>query len=879
MALLRSSSKPTVSLHRNHRIILAAAAICLLSSVRIHADILLEDSFSYGDGPIVSTSDGVWTTHSGTSQQVLIQSGRAFVNGANSEDVGRNFGSLPDGTSLYAKFTVRVRDTPSSNAYFAHFGPLSGVGGFKARLFATTQGAGPNAFRFGIIQSSSPTSSFTLSSTDCYSGITYTVVLRIQLGNVVSKLWVSPTSELSPSIEFQDQIESNIQRFCLREATGMGSFDIDDLRVATTFDEALYGTTPPVITYGIDVSHFQNEQGPIDWNEVYRGGKRFVYIKASEGKNFPDGGRNSDHTRENYLGATGANPPLLTGVFHVACPNQDLGTSGATDEANYFLGRARGYIGSGSLPPALDLENRYVSNVSPTNLSIWVRKWLAEVAQATNCVPMIYTNRSIASILDSDLVGPQSIYPLWIATDDGDETGVPSWNGISFPQWKIKQYRFGEHPGTPGTSLGVTGHVDLDSFHGSLADLKAMTITAICPLPSNVNAITAANGTKVTGAAVLIDGQDAGVTDSDGTFWGWFCGSHDVQVVATHLSFSGPLNFVCGQSSTSSPTQTQTVELVSDVSCENVGPFGGLAVGDTAEVFSTGNGLRARYPDGCGDSWIVMQDGSRGTIVDGPQCCNGYFRWQIRYDDLPTILLWSAEGEPSTGQVFLRRIGDTPTPTPTLAPSPSPTITPTPTSTPTATPTPTSTPPNPPTRFYPTVSPAGNVSGFGFAFGTFYGYRMNAQNYPIRSVISSSLNQATAAEYSSLALSLEGGYNNGNANTPDGNYWVEFATAGSTGNPDYSSGTFYFLAWRQNGVWAEGTPIPLRIISMAKTFAGPISINGMGSPNRSLTVKASSVASGPFIPIQTISLDQNGTFSYQDLDAQNLSGRFYIFSY
>jgi hypothetical protein len=43
--------------------------------------------------------------------------------------------------------------------------------------------------------------------------------------------------------------------------------------------------TPPKYTQGIDASHWQ---GTIDWSRVAGAGKRFVFLKASEGRNYTD---------------------------------------------------------------------------------------------------------------------------------------------------------------------------------------------------------------------------------------------------------------------------------------------------------------------------------------------------------------------------------------------------------------------------------------------------------------------------------------------------------------------------------------------------------------------------------------------------------------
>lgn len=249
------------------------------------------------------------------------------------------------------------------------------------------------------------------------------------------------------------------------------------------------------IVSGIDVSHWQNDAGPITWSSVYGSGVRFVFVKASESYDVPDGVSASiisspltsrlqrltplgslrkgviatanDHFLENIQGATSAG--LIGGAYHLTRPDFPLYpsdyTQSAIAEAQYFLSRAGNYIGSGTyLPAALDVE--ITGGLSPSQLSQWIRTWFQYVQQQkSGTIPVLYTTRSILLILDNDLV---TNYHLWIATDDGDPTGTPSYSGTSWPNWKFKQYRFGE---SGGTVTGVTGPVDLDSFNGDLAAL------------------------------------------------------------------------------------------------------------------------------------------------------------------------------------------------------------------------------------------------------------------------------------------------------------------------------------------------------------------------------------------------------------------------
>src|SRR2546422_3249516 len=94
------------------------------------------------------------------------------------------------------------------------------------------------------------------------------------------------------------------------------------------------------------------------------------------------------------------------------------------------------------------------------------------------------------------------------------------------------------------------------------------------------------------------------------------------------------------------------IPLTNTLDCASIPASTRFQVGDVVEVFGTGVGLRARGPNPCDDPIHTMPDDSVGTIVGGPDCCNGYNRWQILYNALPGTNVWSAEGEPNTGEFF-----------------------------------------------------------------------------------------------------------------------------------------------------------------------------------------------------------------------------------
>ena len=68
------------------------------------AAVLLNESFSYPDGPLVSVSTDLWTTFSGATGQVDVVSNRVFLTQAETEDVSAPLAGGPysaSSTNMY----------------------------------------------------------------------------------------------------------------------------------------------------------------------------------------------------------------------------------------------------------------------------------------------------------------------------------------------------------------------------------------------------------------------------------------------------------------------------------------------------------------------------------------------------------------------------------------------------------------------------------------------------------------------------------------------------------------------------------------------------------------------------------------------------------
>ena len=226
----------------------------LLSATLSGAALLLNEPFTYSDGPLVTVSGGVWVHHSGSANEVMVTSGRVYLNDANTEDVNRPLPGQPYAPSgstnvFYTSFTVRFTSLPTSGGtYFAHFKDSGTT--FRARIWALTSGAQSGKFRLGISSASSSAASVT-NTTDLSLTTNYTVVTRFVNSNSVttSQLWINPTAETDPSISITENTSGmTVVSYALRENTGEGALSLDNLQVGTSFADVYSGGAGQVPT-------------------------------------------------------------------------------------------------------------------------------------------------------------------------------------------------------------------------------------------------------------------------------------------------------------------------------------------------------------------------------------------------------------------------------------------------------------------------------------------------------------------------------------------------------------------------------------------------------------------------------------------------------
>ncbi len=229
--------------------LLYSLCACALVLGSTQAAVVLNETFSYADGSLVTNSAGIWSTHSGTDGQVDVVSGQVNLTQSETEDVNALLEGGPySAGNLYASFKVNFSRLPSSGAgtYFAHFKDDSAAG-FRARVFATITDAAAGQFRVGV---SIVSGTFVAIPTDLSLGQDYVLVLRYDLETRGATLWINPASESSTADRAETTDTSTalpISTFALRQSNatgGMGALTLDDLKVGTAFADVAGGGDP-----------------------------------------------------------------------------------------------------------------------------------------------------------------------------------------------------------------------------------------------------------------------------------------------------------------------------------------------------------------------------------------------------------------------------------------------------------------------------------------------------------------------------------------------------------------------------------------------------------------------------------------------------------
>lgn len=203
---------------------------------------------------------------------------------------------------------------------------------------------------------------------------------------------------------------------------------------------------------GVDASKWQHPSSDaVDWEQAAAAGKTFAFLKATDNDQ-----RGNDYFDDDVRAARQAG--LVVGAYHKAHPGSD-----ATRQAEVFSAAVL-EAGGEQLPPVLDLE--IDEGLSPTQLQAWTRTFLEKVEDTTGRRPILYTYKYFWLVQMGNTTD-FSEYPLWLAEYRQQQPSEPLIGG--WDQWTFWQFA-----GNDGRSGGFSTAVDLNVFHGSEEELRAL---------------------------------------------------------------------------------------------------------------------------------------------------------------------------------------------------------------------------------------------------------------------------------------------------------------------------------------------------------------------------------------------------------------------
>lgn len=238
------------------------------------------DTFNYND---FLTNNG-WTAHSGTPvfpattpvtyvkqitttttslnyNRICTQGNKLRIVSGNTEDINLAL-PTPISTTIYYSAIINVLNTTGlstnitnsvNNTSFLHTCTNKGNGispnlmtAFQARSCIRT-GSIPGTFNLGILNEGGATTNATWSSN--YPIGTYFIVVKYDMTPTIStaELWINPTINIQPPPLLTSTTGNTkpikVESICIRQASGTGNIEIDEIRVGTSWEYVTNQTT------------------------------------------------------------------------------------------------------------------------------------------------------------------------------------------------------------------------------------------------------------------------------------------------------------------------------------------------------------------------------------------------------------------------------------------------------------------------------------------------------------------------------------------------------------------------------------------------------------------------------------------------------------
>ena len=205
---------------------------------------------------------------------------------------------------------------------------------------------------------------------------------------------------------------------------------------------------------GIDVARYQEN---VDFDRARAGGTHFVFMKATEGKDYVD-----PNFRANWERARDAGMPRGAYHFMTWC-------SLASEQAAWFVQNVPNDFDA--LPPVLDLEwnNHSSCKNKPSRADALekIRYMLEAMERHTGKLPIIYTDMTFhRDVLEGEYF-PNAFWLRSTAAEPHERYNNRTW---TFWQWT-----------QTGVVRGVRGEVDRNAFYGNQNDWITFLLTGCDP--------------------------------------------------------------------------------------------------------------------------------------------------------------------------------------------------------------------------------------------------------------------------------------------------------------------------------------------------------------------------------------------------------------
>lgn len=205
---------------------------------------------------------------------------------------------------------------------------------------------------------------------------------------------------------------------------------------------------------GIDVARYQEN---IDFRTTFQSGIHFVFMKATEGKDYVD-----PNFRANWVRAREAGMPRGAYHFMTWC-------SLASEQAAWFVANVPN--DADALPPVLDLEwnNHSSCKTKPNRADALekIRVMLEAMERHTGKLPIIYTDMNFhRDVLEGEYF-PNAFWLRSTAAEPHERYRNRTW---TFWQWT-----------QTGVVRGVKGEVDRNAFYGNQNDWITFLLTGCDP--------------------------------------------------------------------------------------------------------------------------------------------------------------------------------------------------------------------------------------------------------------------------------------------------------------------------------------------------------------------------------------------------------------